>query len=56
VKRYDHEFPKKYYKEFMEFCSITDQEVHEVIDSWRSDHLWHQEDGVWKLRYTVSNN
>ncbi|MGO0790236.1 N-acetyl sugar amidotransferase [Herbaspirillum seropedicae] len=53
VKRYDHEFPRKYYKEFLEFCSITDAEVHEVIDSWRSDHLWHQEGGEWKLRHAV---
>jgi N-acetyl sugar amidotransferase len=56
VKRYDHEFPKKYYQEFLEYCSITDEEVHEVIDSWRSDHLWLQENGVWKLRHSVSNN
>jgi len=53
VKRYDHEFPRKYYKEFLEFCSISDAEVHEVIDSWRSDHLWHQEGGEWKLRHAV---
>lgn len=53
VKRYDHEFPKKYYKEFLEFCSITDEEVHEVIDSWRSEHIWYQENGEWKLRHAV---
>lgn len=53
VKRYDHEFPRKYYKEFLEYCSITDAEVHEVIDSWRSDHLWYQEGGEWKLRHAV---
>lgn len=53
VKRYDHEFPKKYYKEFLEFCSITDEEVHAVIDSWRSDHIWYQENGEWQLRHAV---
>jgi N-acetyl sugar amidotransferase len=53
VKRYDHEFPRKYYKEFLEFCSITDKEVHAVVDSWRSDHLWYQENGEWKLRRAV---
>ncbi len=53
VKRYDHEFPTRYYKEFLEFCSITDQEVHEVIDSWRSPHLWDKIDGEWKLRYPI---
>jgi N-acetyl sugar amidotransferase len=49
VKRYDHEFPRKYYKEFLEFCSITDEQVHEVIDSWRSDHIWEKVGGEWKL-------
>ncbi len=53
VKRYDHEFPSRYYKEFLDFCSITDAEVHEVIDSWRSDHIWKYEAGEWKLRHAV---
>lgn len=53
VKRYDNEFPQKYYKEFLEFCSITDAQVHEVIDSWRSDHLWKYEGKEWKLRYPI---
>jgi N-acetyl sugar amidotransferase len=53
IKRYDHEFPKKYYDVFLEFCSITDDEVHEVIDSWRSDHIWGKENNEWKLRHPV---
>lgn len=53
VKRYDHESPRKYYKEFLGFCSITDEEVQEVIDSWRSDHIWHKENDEWKLRHAV---
>lgn len=53
VKRYDHEFPRKYYKEFLDFCSITDEEVHEVINSWRSDHIWCKENGEWNLRHAV---
>jgi N-acetyl sugar amidotransferase len=53
VKRYDHEPPKKYYKEFLDFCSITDEEVNEVIDSWRSDHLWYKEGDEWKLRHVI---
>lgn len=53
VKRYDHEFPSRYYKEFLEFCSLTDAEVHEVIDSWRSDHVWKHENGEWKVRRAV---
>ena len=55
VQRFDHEFPRKYNQEFLDFCSITDEEVQEVIDSWRSDHIWHKENGEWKLRHAVWN-
>lgn len=53
VERYDHEFPDRYYKEFLEYCSISDEEVHQVLDSWRSDHIWQKENGEWKLRHAV---
>lgn len=53
IKRYDHEFPKKYYKEFLEFCSITDEQIQEVIDSWRSDHIWKKVGEEWKLRTPI---
>ncbi len=53
VERYDHEFPSRYYKEFLEYCSISDEEVHQVLDSWRSDHIWQKESGEWKLRHAV---
>jgi N-acetyl sugar amidotransferase len=53
VKRYDHEFPKKYYREFLGFCSITDDQVQEVIDSWRSDHIWRKVGDEWKLRNPI---
>ena len=56
VKRYDGEFPNKYHKNFLEYCSTTDEEVNEIIDSWRSDHIWHKKDGEWKLRSTVWND
>jgi len=53
IRRYDGEFPKKYFKEFLEYTGITETQFHEVIDSWRSDHVWKKENGVWKLRKTV---
>lgn len=53
VRRYDHEFPNKYYKKFLEFCSISNDEALAVIDSWRSDHIWRNENGEWSLRYPV---
>ena len=54
VKKFDQEFPKKYFKEFLEYMGITEEEFWETIDSFRSPHLWKKEDGVWKLRHQVS--
>tara|TARA_A100000164_G_C21819407_1_gene729573 strand:+ start:1 stop:873 length:873 start_codon:yes stop_codon:yes gene_type:complete len=53
VKRFDHEFPHRHYDVFLDYCSITDQEVNEIIDSWRSDHLWTNKKNEWELRHAV---
>jgi len=55
VKRYDGEFPKKYYQEFLEYLGISDKEFWEVIDFYRglSPHIWKKVNGEWKLRHTV---
>lgn len=53
IRRYDGEFPKKYFKEFLEYTGITEEQFHDVVDSWRSDHIWKKEDGLWKLRKTI---
>ncbi len=53
VKKYDHEFPSKYFDNFLEYCQITSEEFYKIIDSWRSDHLWELVDGDWKLKKAV---
>lgn len=53
VKRYDQEFPKKYFKDFLEYISMTKEEFHNTVDRFRSPHLWTKEDGVWRLKHTV---
>lgn len=55
VRRYDHEYPQRYYKEFLDYCSVTNEEVQEIIDSWRSDHIWCKEGNEWKLRNPIWN-
>jgi len=54
VKRYDAEFPQRYYDEFLEYCNISTEQFTAVIDSWRSPHLWEKIDGEWQLRHSVS--
>lgn len=53
VKKYDGEFPRKYFQEFLEYCDITEEEVQEVIDIWRSDHLWERSSEGWRLKHAV---
>ncbi|NVK33488.1 MAG: N-acetyl sugar amidotransferase [Rhodobacteraceae bacterium] len=54
VQKFDQEFPAKYFEEFLEYIDISEAEFFETIDKFRSPHLWHQKDGVWALRHTVS--
>jgi len=54
VKKFDGEFPLKYFKEFLEFIEITEDEFNSVIDSWRSEHLWHKVSNKWTLKKEIS--
>lgn len=53
VKRFDGEFPQKYYAKFLEYCDITDAEFQELVDSWRSDHIWRETGNGWELKNPV---
>jgi hypothetical protein len=53
VKKFDGEFPAKYFDVFLKYCDITEEHFHEVIDSWRSPHLWTKVNGEWKLKRTI---
>jgi hypothetical protein len=55
VKRYDGEFPKKYYKEFLDYLGITDETFWRVVNHYRklAPQVWKEVDGEWKLRHNV---
>ena len=54
VKRYDSEFPKKYFELFLDYCDISDDEFKSIIDSWRSPHIWGRHaDGTWFLKHPI---
>lgn len=55
VQRYDQEFPRKYFREFLEYIDVTEDEFIATVDRFRSPHLWKLENGAWKLRHTVMN-
>jgi N-acetyl sugar amidotransferase len=56
VKKFDGEFPDRYLSEFCEYINITKKEFYEIVDSFRSPHIWKEVDGEWKLRHTAAKN
>ncbi|MBM3952939.1 MAG: N-acetyl sugar amidotransferase [Rhodospirillales bacterium] len=54
VRRYDMEFPKRHFNEFLEYCDITEDEFWEACEIWRNDNLWIKSGNEWKLKTQVS--
>ncbi len=53
VKKFDHEFPKKYFKDFLEYIDITESEFFKLIDKFRSPHLWVKDKDKWLLKKRI---
>ncbi len=54
VHRYDQEFPRKYFPEFLDYLGMDEAEFFEIADSFRSPHLWKKTADGWKLRHQVA--
>lgn len=54
VRKFDQEFPHKYFTEFLEYIGFSQEEFWAIINKHRSPHLWDKDEtGNWKLRHTV---
>jgi N-acetyl sugar amidotransferase len=56
VKRFDGEFPDKYFSEIMDYLEIKPEKFMKLCDNFRSPHLWKKVNNEWKLRHTVNND
>lgn len=56
VKRFDGEFPDRYFEEVMRYIEIEPDKFMELRDNARSPHLWAKVNGEWKLRHTVNQD
>jgi N-acetyl sugar amidotransferase len=54
VKRFDGEFPDRYFNEIMDYLDIKPERFHDLCDKFRSPHLWGKNDhNEWHLRHNV---
>lgn len=57
VKKFDGEFPDRYFNEIMEYLEMDPGYFREQLTNrFRSPHLWAVEDGKWHLRHTVNSD
>ncbi len=55
VRRFDGEFPRKYFKEVLEYMNnMSEEEFFAIADSYRSPHLWKHTNEGWQLRHRVA--
>ena len=53
MKRYEGEFPKKYFQDFLNYLDITEEHFWNVVDAWRAPHLWHKNKNEWELKFPI---
>ncbi len=53
VRRFDQEFPSKYFSDFLDYVGIDESRFWETVEQARSPHLWKLSDGQLELRHPV---
>ena len=54
VKKFDGEFPKKYFDEVLDYLEIKQAKFKKLCDEFRSPHIWKKTRKGYKLRHTVN--
>ena len=55
VKKYDQEFPERYFKGFLNYIQIDKNKFFKTIDQYRSNHIWIKKRNKWKLKNPIWN-
>ena len=53
VKKFDGEFPSRYFTEFLEYLDIDKTEFWRVIDKFRSNHIWTKKKKNMEIKKTI---
>jgi len=54
VNRLSDEFPKEYFKDFLRFHNVTEQEFWDTADKFRNKDIWEMRDGAWYMKHPIS--
>jgi hypothetical protein len=53
MKKYEGEFPKRYFQEFLEYLFITQVHFWDVVNAWRLKHLWEKKENMWEFKHPI---
>jgi len=56
VKKFDGEFPDRYFNETLSYLDIKPEGFLKLCDLFRSPHLWKKVNGEWRLRHTANKD
>ena len=54
IKKYDGEFPDKYFSEIMKYLNISESLFLKLCNKFRPKHIWKKRGGNWLLRHTAN--
>ena len=53
IKKYEGEFPERYFENFLNYLEISKEHFWDVVDSWRAEHLWEKRGNKWDLKHPI---
>ena len=56
IKKFDGEFPDRYFNEVLDYIDLSKEEFFKLLDKFRPKHLWIKTSNGWKLRHTANKD
>ena len=53
VRKYDSEFPSQYFRDFLDYTSLSEENFFKIVDDHRSPHLWKFTKKKWRLKHQI---
>ena len=53
MKKYEGEFPKKYFQDFLNYLNISEKNFWKTVDKWRPKHIWMKKNNKWILKKPI---
>ena len=53
MNKYEGEFPKKYFKDFLNYLNINEKYFWKIVNQWRPKHLWKKKNKKWIFKKKI---